>query len=195
MRQRRSRLNERIDAPRGGGSPTDPRPPAGKDIHGRRIERGPIVSAGDERVPRYDRALFARRLQAAIDRLGLTYEETARRAREHLPPDARLSSVSVWQYAKGKTFPRRMSYVEALSRVLDVTPNHLLLPASAEGAGAGTGEDAIIRPGPSEPHIRLEDLGGGRARLDLTLDLPWPVALQILQLAKGSQSPEGIEGT
>ncbi len=47
------------------------------------------MSNGDERVPRYDRAMFARRLQAAIDRLGLTYEETARRAREHLPPDAR----------------------------------------------------------------------------------------------------------
>lgn len=152
------------------------------------------MSSGDERVPRYDRALFARRLQAAIDRLGLTYEETARRAREHLPPDARLSSVSVWQYAKGKTFPRRMSYVEALSRVLEVTPNHLLLPASSDDAAAGTAEGGMIRPGPSEPHIRLEDLGGGRARLDLTLDLPWPVALQILQLAKGSQSSGGNEG-
>jgi transcriptional regulator with XRE-family HTH domain len=148
------------------------------------------MNGSDERVPRYDRAMFARRLQAAIDRLGLTYEETARRAREYLPPEARLSSVSVWQYARGKTFPRRMSYVEALSRVLDVTPNDLLLPAPGEDAAAAPAEGGLIRPGPSEPHIRLEDLGDGRARLDLTLDLPWPVALQLLQIAKGSQSQE-----
>jgi transcriptional regulator with XRE-family HTH domain len=147
---------------------------------------GAAMSSGDERVPRYDRAMFARRLQAAIDRLGLTYEETARRAREFLPPEARLSSVSVWQYARGKTFPRRMSYVEALSRVLDVSPNDLLQPMPGEEA-AGSTEGGLIRPGPSEPHIRLEDLGDGRARLDLTLDLPWPAALQILQIAKGSQ--------
>jgi len=139
--------------------------------------------SGDERVPRYDRAMFARRLQAAIDRLGLTYEETARRAREFLPADARLSSVSVWQYARGKTFPRRMSYVEALSRVLDVTTDELLLPSSEDDSGGTSG--GSIAPG-AEPHIRLEDLGDGRARLDMTLDLPWPIALQILQLAKGS---------
>lgn len=150
------------------------------------------MSSGDERVPRYDRAMFARRLQAAIDRLGLTYEETARRAREHLPPEARLSSVSVWQYARGKTFPRRMSYVEALSRVLEVTPNDLLLPAPGEDPAA-LADEGLIRPGPSEPHIRLEDLGNGRARLDLTLDLPWSLALQILQIAKGSQPGEDEE--
>ncbi|HEY8384036.1 MAG TPA: hypothetical protein VIL09_18000 [Microvirga sp.] len=134
--------------------------------------------AAESRPSPVNKAVFAKRLQAAIDRRGLTYEETARRAREHLPASARLSSVSVWQYANAKTFPRRMSYVEALSKVLEIEPDDLL----SEGDAA---ELAQLPGAEAQSQIRLEDLGEGRARLHVDTDVPWPLALKILELLKG----------
>lgn len=129
-----------------------------------------------------DRAVFASRLQEAIDRQGLTYEETARRAREHLPSDARLSAVSVWQYANGKTFPRRLSYIEALSRVLDIEPEDLL--AKPDAVPGGESADDARAPGRSATQVRVEDLNHGRARLIIDVEVPWPLALRVLALLK-----------
>src|SRR3712207_459841 len=103
-----------------------------------------------------DRAAFAKRLQAAIDRNGLTYEEIARRAREHLPASERLSAVSVWQYAKAKSFPRRMSYIEALGKALGIEPDELLVEREDE-----PGPDET--PPGSKAQVRLTDLEIGRA--------------------------------
>jgi transcriptional regulator with XRE-family HTH domain len=127
-----------------------------------------------------DRAVFASRLQEAIDRQGLTYEETARRAREHLPSDARLSAVSVWQYANGKTFPRRLSYIEALSRVLEIEPEALL--AKPEPSAADAEESRGL--GRSLTQVRVEDLNHGRARLIIDIEVAWPLALKVLALLK-----------
>jgi transcriptional regulator with XRE-family HTH domain len=129
-----------------------------------------------------DRAVFASRLQEAIDRQGLTYEETARRAREHLPSDARLSAVSVWQYANGKTFPRRLSYIEALSRVLDIEPEDLL--AKPDTVAGSESADETRAPGRSATQVRVEDLNHGRARLIIDVEVPWPLALRVLALLK-----------
>jgi len=129
-----------------------------------------------------DRASFARRLQAAIDRNGLTYEEIARRAREHLATDERLSSVSVWQYAKAKSFPRRMSYIEALGKVLGVEPDDLL---AGDDEASSAVETWTETPG---GQIRLSDLGNGRATLTVNAEIPWPTALKVLELLKGSSS-------
>jgi len=127
-----------------------------------------------------DRAVFASRLQEAIDRQGLTYEETARRAREFLPSDARLSAVSVWQYANGKTFPRRLSYIEALSRVLEIEPEELLAKPETPAEGA---EETKAQTG-SPTQVRVEDLNHGRARLIIDVEVPWPLALRVLALLK-----------
>ncbi len=126
-----------------------------------------------------DRAAFAKRLQAAIDRNGLTYEEIARRARQHLPASERLSSVSVWQYAKAKSFPRRMSYIEALGKVLGVEPQDLL-------AEHGQEQRDDQRPFPAGSQVRLTDLGDGRATLTVQTDVPWPTALKVLDILVNS---------
>jgi transcriptional regulator with XRE-family HTH domain len=134
---------------------------------------------GDNHLLRREKAIFARRLQEAIERMGLTYKETARHARDRLPPGARLSAVSVWQYAHGKTFPRSRSYIEALGQVLDITPDELLAPPSPrEALSAADGPDSH----PPDLRINLEDLGNGQARLNVTLDLSWPAALQVLRI-------------
>jgi transcriptional regulator with XRE-family HTH domain len=134
-----------------------------------------------------DRAVFASRLQEAIDRRGLTYEETARRARAHLPADTRLSAVSVWQYANGKTFPRRLSYIEALSRVLDLRPEDLLVRQEESAGLAGEGGPF---PGSVGPQVRVEDLKQGRARLIIDIEVAWPLALKILSLLKVPDEPD-----
>jgi transcriptional regulator with XRE-family HTH domain len=144
---------------------------------------GGLIMANDGRPTPGSRKAFARRLQEAINRTGLTYEETARRAREHLPADARLSSVSVWQYANGKTFPRQVSYLEALGKALEIPAEDLL---SAEENGHSAGGDPLK---PHDSQVRVEDLGHGRARLTVSADLPWPTALKVLSLLKGVGTP------
>jgi len=128
-----------------------------------------------------DRAAFAKRLQAAIDRNGLTYEEIARRAREHLPASERLSGVSVWQYAKAKSFPRRMSYIEALGKALGVEPDELLIERED-----GADNEVVPTTPPRNTHVRLTDLGDGRAALYVNAPVPWPIALKVLEVLKSA---------
>ena len=143
--------------------------------------------------------IFSERLWLAIKRQGLTYEQTARRAREHLPPGAKLSSVTVWSYAKGRSTPRRLSYVEALGKALGVDPDELMgeppktsaPPAEAEERAPEAAEAEMPRrPQEDEqlPAIHVADLGDGQAYLHIQEVVPWPVALEILQRLKGDQS-------
>ncbi len=138
-----------------------------------------------ERTLPIDKDVFAERLWSAIKRSGLTYKETARRAQEHLPPGARISDVSVWSYAKGRSLPRRMTHVEALSKVLGIDTDELLTTHShshaPRGAEAGNGTQ----------EVQIEDLGDGRAFLRIAQPLPWQVAVEILRLVKAS--PEDAE--
>ncbi|MGY6646046.1 MAG: hypothetical protein ACXIVD_12575 [Salinarimonas sp.] len=144
----------------------------------RSLSPATTVKTVKERTLPIDKDIFAERLWSAIKRSGLTYKETARRAQEHLPPGARISDVSVWSYAKGRSLPRRMTHVEALSKVLGIDTDELLTtqahtPRSAE-AGNGTQE------------VQVEDLGDGRAFLRIAQPLPWQVAVEILRLVKAS---------
>lgn len=146
-----------------------------------------------ERTLPIDKDVFAERLWTAIKRSGLTYKETARRAQEHLPPGARISDVSVWSYAKGRSLPRRMTHVEALSKVLGlekdelVAPNPRLVRHNDTSVGS---EDY--------PDIHIEDLGDGNAFVRIAQPVPWNVAVEVLRLIKGvgedvlpPPSPEG----
>jgi hypothetical protein len=138
-----------------------------------------------ERTLPIDKDAFAERLWSAIKRSGLTYKETARRAQEHLPVGARISDVSVWSYAKGRSLPRRMTHVEALGKVLGMDTQELL---GSEDQAAREGGD---RPEPNlPPEVHVEDLGGGFALLRINQQVSWPVALEILRLVKGPDSGE-----
>lgn len=139
----------------------------------------PAEKPAKERTLPIDKEAFSQRLWQAIKRSGLTYKETARRAQEHLPPGMRISDVSVWSYAKGRSLPRRMTHVEALGRVLGVDTHELL--GSADLAPPGTEE----APGRG---VTVDDLGDGRAMLRIAMAVPWPVALEVLRLLKGPES-------
>ncbi|HMB10796.1 hypothetical protein [Saliniramus sp.] len=131
-----------------------------------------------ERTLPIDKDVFAERLWSAIKRSGLTYKETARRAQEHLPPGARISDVSVWSYAKGRSLPRRMTHVEALSKVLGIDTDELLTTQAHAPRGAEAEN--------STQEVQIEDLGDGRAFLRIAQPLPWQVAVEILRLVKAS---------
>jgi len=139
-----------------------------------------------ERTLPIDKDAFAERLWSAIKRSGLTYKETARRAQEHLPPGARISDVSVWSYAKGRSLPRRMTHVEALGKVLGIDTQDLL--GSEEQAASQEGAERA-EPNVS-PEVHVEDLGGGYALVRINQQVLWPVALEILRLVKGPGSGE-----
>lgn len=131
-----------------------------------------------ERTLPIDKDVFAERLWSAIKRSGLTYKETARRAQEHLPPGARISDVSVWSYAKGRSLPRRMTHVEALSKVLGIDADELLMTQGHMPRGAEIDNDTR--------EVQIADLGDGRAFLRIAQPLPWQVAVEILRLVKAS---------
>lgn len=131
----------------------------------------------DGRLSSTERRAFAQRLRTTVEQSGLTYDEIARRAREQLPSDSRLSGASVWQYAHGKTFPRQRESIAAIAAVLGVEPDDLLAP------GGEPSPFSEPTPGaPEQPHVRVEDLGNGRARLIIATETPWSVALKILEM-------------
>jgi transcriptional regulator with XRE-family HTH domain len=137
-----------------------------------------------ERTLPIDKDAFAERLWSAIKRSGLTYKETARRAQEHLPAGARISDVSVWSYAKGRSLPRRMTHVEALGKVLGIDTRELLGSEERSNLreGAEVSETTVL------PEVHVEDLGGGQALVRINQQVSWPVALEILRLVKGPDS-------
>lgn len=158
------------------------------------IERRPVgtlpnLKPTKERTLPIDKDAFAERLWSAIKRSGLTYKETARRAQEHLPPGARISDVSVWSYAKGRSLPRRMTHVEALGKVLGIETQELL--GSEEHAASREGLENVETTYPPEVHV--EDLGGGYALIRINQQVPWPVALEVLRLVKGPDTAELLE--
>lgn len=134
------------------------------------------LRAQKERTLDIDRELFAHRLWQAIKRSGLTYRETARRAQPHLPEGLRLSDVSVWSYAKGRSVPRRLDCVAALARALQIDIAEL----------TGTQKDASEG---SERAMLVEDLGEGRARLVIDIETSWQTALAAMRLLEGGAEP------
>lgn len=147
-----------------------------------------------ERTLPIDKDVFAERLWSAIKRSGLTYKETARRAQEHLPPGARISDVSVWSYAKGRSLPRRMTHVEALSKVLGLETDELVAPNPRMVRQSDT-----ALAGDEYPDIHIEDLGDGKAFVRIAQPVPWNVAVEVLRLIKGVGEdvlpPSSSEGT
>ncbi len=125
-----------------------------------------------------DKTMFAARLQVALEEQGLTYEEAARRMREYLPPNARLSGVSVWQYANAKAFPRQRSYLDAISCVFGFEPYEFIT------FNASRADEKRSVSNPQDGQVHVDDLGQGRAKLCIAAEVTWPVALRVLSYLK-----------
>ncbi len=128
--------------------------------------------------PRADRAAlraaFARRLNEEVDRRKWTLATLLREATPHLPEGFKLSHSHLWHYLRGKALPHpeiRRALSIALGTDLDRPEAEPSLPAPA-------GE-------PQGSVLLLEDLGGGRARLRLDQEMPWPQVLRIVELIRG----------
>lgn len=139
--------------------------------------------ATKERTLDLDREAFAYNLWQAIKCRGLTYREAARRAQPHLPQGVRLSDVSVWSYAKGRSVPRRLDCVAALARALD-------MPLAAL-TGIDARESGAAESGTGERGVRIEERGGGRVRLSVDLETSWQTALAVLRLLEGEGARPG----
>jgi len=124
--------------------------------------------------------IFAKRVRREITRKGLTYDEVARHMREHLPADTRLSTVSIWAYANGRALPRKPAYLQALAKTLGVDVHELLQDrgASAEGSESVTPQEA------AERMLKVTDLDGDRAVLQIKQNLNWTVALEIIKIIR-----------
>jgi transcriptional regulator with XRE-family HTH domain len=148
-----------------------------------RPDRGRLPRPEKERTLAIAKSVFAHRLWQAIKRSGLTYRETARLAQAHLPSGQRMSDVSVWSYAKGRSLPRRMVQIEALAQVLGV-----------EVADLVEETDALRKPpAQREAGANVADLGDGRAHLRVDLETRWPVALEVLRLLKVADPAPGAD--
>ena len=110
----------------------------------------------------------------------LSVAETVRRAREHLPEGKRLSAQSLSQYRHGRSLPKARP-LQALAAVLGVKPEDLV------------GEVAMRETQPG-PMVRAQG-AGENARLRVDLEVPWTVALGVLQLLKaheGTSEPPAL---
>jgi len=125
------------------------------------------------------RTAFANRVRHEIQRAGFTYDEVAKRMRQHLPADSRLSTVSVWSYANGRSTPRKPAYLRALATVLGVEVEELLENPAGNGTDGSSGDSPA-----QTTMIQVADLDGERAYLHLQQEVHWTVALEILGLLK-----------
>lgn len=131
-----------------------------------------------------NRNLFAERLQAAIEQQGLTYEEAARRIRQLLPQNSRLSGVSIWQYANGKAFPRRRSLLLAIGRALDMDVSDIV-------SESDTSPKIQVHAGCAEHGgARITDGCDGYANVTLSCRVSWSDAIRIIDSLTGSREFE-----
>jgi hypothetical protein len=140
---------------------------------------------------RHPRRISPTKLLHAIRSKGLTFTEAAERARRHLPPDARLSHTSIWSYATGRASPKRLSYIEAIEKAMEVEP-HGLGDGPGDAAQIAHGQEPVGHPveAPvaSENSISIVDNGDGSSYLSISAKVPWPVAILILEKLKGGGS-------
>ena len=152
--------------------------------------RPPSSDRPDAQHP--DKAAFAKRLRAAIERKGWTLSETARQTSDLLGGDAKFGRAHVWHYLNGRAIPRAR-HLDALSQALQVKPHELLgstapsgsdiLSDAADEGVHSTGGGAVPFSGPFAI-VHAEDYGDGTAFLRISQRVPWPTALKVMTLLK-----------
>ena len=138
-----------------------------------------------------DKAAFAKRLRAAIERKGWTLSETARQTSDVLGADAKFGRAHVWHYLNGRAIPRAR-HLDALSQALQVQPHELLgsTAPSLNGRSEARDEAAHDLEGGATPYtgsiaiVHAEDYGDGTAFLRISQRVPWPTALKVMTLLK-----------
>lgn len=143
------------------------------------VLKGPIYTSAE------GEETFAERLREAMAAADLSAADLARRVQEVIPD---FSPGNISHYLAGRSTPRT-NVLKAISRILDVDPAQLRAAsnrsrASRKPSGAD-GPPSEDTAGDS-PALSLKDLGDGDALLQINQKLPWPVALQILQMLKGN---------
>ena len=147
----------------------------------------PTRKRSRQHQPKPQPTVFAHRLKAAMDERGWTANETARRVREALGEGAKFTPANISHYRQGRSLPRPR-YLEALSRALGVNKGELLTEASPARAGDSQQHtppsSAPIELPDGSPSFHIEDRGGN-AWLQINQQLPWPMAIKILEVLKG----------
>ncbi len=122
---------------------------------------------------------------------GLT--ETARRVREHLGEGSKFTAANISHYRQGRSFPRAR-YLDALSSALGMDKNALVSGqpgfSGAERLKPSSSSVATIEAPGASPQFHIEDRGGN-AWLQINQQLPWPIAIKILQVLKGEVAGNG----
>ena len=136
---------------------------------------------------------LSQKLRSLMDEQGLSITDLARRMEGELTGE-RFNPVNLSHYKAGRSLPRPR-YLNALSRVLGVTPQELVpadiaLPESEPEVFSVDDHRPPVRDLPS---FRLEDVSNGMAWLQINQKLPWPVVLRILELLKGDRRLLGHE--
>jgi len=146
------------------------------------------------------KADFADRLKAAIERKGWSMSETARRASSFLGEGEKFGRAHIWHYVQGRALPR-FRYLEALSLALNVRPDELMpVDFTREGDapqrdGSSNGPISLERRGAERPGhaagpagsagmVHVRDYGDGTALLEVSERVPWGTALAVLQILK-----------
>lgn len=115
---------------------------------------------------------FARRLQVAMIAKGLQQSDLARNAQLQLPKGKRFGRDSISLYIRAKSLPGPL-HLKALSAALGMKQDDLLPTRGIPYAGEHS------------PSFDARDLGDGNTWLRINQGVPWPVALQVMQLIKG----------
>lgn len=139
-----------------------------------------------------DKAAFARRLRAAIERKGWTLSETARQTSDVLGGDAKFGRAHVWHYLNGRAIPRAR-HLDALSQALQVEPHELLgstMPSGDRSSEIGEAAQGSEGFSGSVAVVQAEDYGDGTALLRISQRVPWPTALKVMTLLKAPHRDE-----
>jgi transcriptional regulator with XRE-family HTH domain len=138
------------------------------------------------REPQISATEFSSRLQAAMWARGWTMDETARRVRERLGEGATFSRTNISHYVMGRCIPK-IRYLQALSEVLGIDKTELLgARSTADEVSPNAyvvGENGKL-PQPTSPALHIEDRGTD-VWLQINQQVPWPVAMKVLQALKG----------
>jgi transcriptional regulator with XRE-family HTH domain len=144
--------------------------------------------------------LFAQRLRLAMEERGWSGAETARKVRDQLGDSATFTSANLAHYRNGRSRPRPQ-YLAALSVVLGKPEEFFLGGFKINGAthksathnGVANGHSLTSAPD-ALPALHIEDRGRN-AWLQINQQVPWPVAVRILEALKADHAiREGRNG-
>lgn len=139
------------------------------------LEPSPVVPDGA--TPEVARVEFARRLSKQLVLKGWNQSRLAVEALKFSPPGVTMGRDKVSNYVRAKNLPTPV-HLKVLCDALSCKPEDLIPSRGRREAG----ETAQI--------AELTDMGQGTVWLRINEVVPWPVALQVMALLRGSQEKD-----